>query len=173
MHDAPAYVVARPFKTAALGEIQRGDRFDKAAMEITDAAETAMIYTRQILPLTPESYAMTNQWRQPDTIGWGWDMDDLVARGLLTSRQVDRVVAKLTAGEPYLGYVIVPVKQGTFTRFEVRSARGDLMRETRFAKVERAREFIDGLPPAEAAATDGAAEESPDGIHVQPGLVDA
>lgn len=157
------FVVSMPFKVEGV-DIERGDRYDRVKFKLDDITDKTLRFTRFAVPLTPESYRIAITSRALGTVGRGFTVDELLEWGIIDASTAEGLHAAQREGEEYLGYRVIPVKQGHFTRYEVKDARGELMRQARFGTNERARAFIDTLPPA---GHDGARKESPDGLHVR------
>ncbi len=146
----------------------------------------------QIVPLTRAHYERLIIQRPNGTIPRGFTLAELVERGIVdkpVEKPKDRAAASKSskaaaaekpqsAPEPkvpaletiaYKDQVIVPVKQGNLTKYEVKNKEGALLREQRFAKVDTAKRFIDGLAPAPEPDTSGAApgQEKNDGGNLQ------
>lgn len=157
------YVVAMPFRVAT-GEVLRGDRYQREAWEIPDEIDRTMKYSRFIVPLTRESYAVAIGSRAAGTVGVGFLVEELLEWGIIDPKAAERLHAAQAEGDWHGGYLIKPVKHGNFARFDVYDPRGALMRPQSFNKHERAVAFIDTLPALEQG---GDAKESTDDVHVQ------
>lgn len=138
--------------------VAKGDFEERVGQFVKDSA--------QIVPLTRYNFDHTIIHRANGTIPRGFTEAELIERGILDgpapgaaptpkapkkANSVKEAIKKLDGLEPieHNGYLILPVKQGNFTRFEAQTKDGVTLRESRFMKADGARAFIDGLakPP--------------------------
>lgn len=163
------YVVAMPFKVET-GDVQRGDRYQRAAWRITDETDATLKYSRFIVPLTHESYAIAIASRAAGTVGTGYTIDELLAWGIIDDVRAEDLHIAQAADDVVNGYHIRKVRKGPFTLLDVLTARGERTRDASFKTREAAVAFIDTLPPV---GQDGAAqEESGDDVHIQSGALE-
>jgi hypothetical protein len=161
--------------------VKRGDLDDRVGRYIKDV--------NQIVPLTRLLFERTIIQRPEGTIPRGFTAAELVERGLVDApedgapakapprvkKSVKEVAQTLKGLDPipYNGRVIQPVKQGNFVRYEAKTEAGELLRESRFMKVDGAKAFIDGLDAEKQSGNPGPADQSgqenQDGSDVQPG----
>lgn len=155
-------VVAIPFKEG--DDFLRGDRYDRTLVPLADELDRTLRFSRYVLPLTAENYAIAIGSRPIGTVGRGFTIDELVEWEIIDAAHGELLRKARLEGEWYEGYLIAPVKQGHFTRFEVRDARGEPVRPQRFTKHEKAVAYIDNL----LAGGQSGAKESTDDVDLQP-----
>lgn len=171
MQAPEAWIVATPFK-AHPHTLERGDRYDKVALGISDETDRTFRYIGHVLPLTPESYANAMAHHPAGHIGRGFNVEQLLEWGIITPKAAKAVDEERSKGEHYRGYWIVPFKHVTFVRFNVVNADNILMRDKPFAGRDTAVKFIDALIAEKDAATPEGQEESQDhGLHVRSGAL--
>lgn len=166
-----------------------GDRWDAQphlrSGHLTELQVHGLSQQRYFAPLTRETYAIAMARHPEGHIGKGFTRAELVELGILdpagtkaaappakTPPKVKAKAAEKAPPEPevYLGYVIHPVKQGNFTRFEPKTEAGELLREARFMTAAKARSFIDDLVATRDSAKPAAQTppEQANDLHLQP-----
>lgn len=158
--EAPVLIFARsmPHGTRLL---ERGDRYDQLALGFDDLTHKGLVGSRQVVPLTPETYAAAMAYRPEGTVGRGFTPEWLLENGIITAQQAEATETLPSDVVLYKGYRIVTWAKGIQRLKGVENPAGEPMRDQKFQSLERAQAFIDTLPPLKDKSDDRDVQHQP------------
>lgn len=125
--------------------LERGDRYDQQALGFSDLTHKGLVGSRQVVPLSPETYAAAMAYRPDGAVGRGFTVEWLMEHGVLTAAQAEATAALPSDVLVYRGYRVVRWAKGIQRLWGVENAAGEPVRDQKFQSLERAQAFIDTL----------------------------